>query len=69
MKDRVSPGFPSVTSSVTHPVTDPRKKLELLGTDALNSLDFLELDVMYKYTECCSDDTLPWLITATMTAN
>ena len=43
MKD----SFPSVTSSVTHTVTETRKKLELLGTDALTSLNFLELDTMY----------------------
>ena len=44
MKGRVSPGFPSFTSSVTDTVTETRKKLELLGTDALTSLNFLELD-------------------------
>ena len=36
-------GFPCVTS-VTHNVTDGWKKIELLGTDALTTLNFLELD-------------------------
>ena len=47
MKGRVSPGFLSVTSSVTDTVTETRKKLELLGTDALTSLNFLELDISF----------------------
>ena len=36
---------------MTHTVTDPRNKIEFMGTDALNPLIFLELDTAFEVSK------------------